>query len=213
MGASIPAGDFGEWLEVMRAVLRGERDADVPCGGCVGCCVSSYPIPLRPTDRVALEEVPPGHLRLPSEEGALARMGYRADGSCPMLRQGACSIYRDRPQTCRDYDCRIYTAAGLFPDGERPIIRQRVSDWQFEFASRQASACSQALRQAVEFIRCHSAEFPVPMRATSATAAAVLAVKTYELFLAANDAAVGEPSRQPTVQHVVEAARSFDAGG
>src|SRR5690606_22035784 len=33
-----PAGSFGTWLGEMRAVLRGHRDADVPCDGCVGCC-------------------------------------------------------------------------------------------------------------------------------------------------------------------------------
>ena len=50
-----PAGHFGTWLSEMRAVLKGERHADVPCDGCVGCCVSSYAIPLRPADKVALD--------------------------------------------------------------------------------------------------------------------------------------------------------------
>ena len=56
--AGVDAGSFGEWLAAMRAVLRGERDADVPCGDCIGCCVSSYPIPLRPEDVRARAEVP-----------------------------------------------------------------------------------------------------------------------------------------------------------
>jgi Fe-S-cluster containining protein len=111
-----PAGAFGAWLTAMIGVLREERSAEVPCDGCVGCCVSSYPIPLRPTDQVALAEVPVRFLRLPVHAGN-ATMGFHEDGSCPMLAAGRCTIYADRPQTCRDYDCRIYAAAGLVPDG------------------------------------------------------------------------------------------------
>jgi hypothetical protein len=90
--STVAAGEFGEWVASMRAVLRGERDAPVPCGDCVGCCISSYPIPLRPTDRVALERVPVEHLHMPVAHGGLARMGFRADGTCPMLGAGACTI-------------------------------------------------------------------------------------------------------------------------
>ncbi|MEO6080652.1 MAG: YkgJ family cysteine cluster protein [Steroidobacteraceae bacterium] len=209
--AGISAGNFGEWLEVMRAVLRGERDADVPCGDCVGCCVSSYPIPLRPTDHVALQQVPARHLRLPADSTAgLARMGYREDGSCPLLCAGACSIYNDRPQTCRDYDCRIYAAAELMPDGERPVIHQRVSAWRFEFISPEEHDAAEAVRQAAAFIRSHSALFPVAMRADSATATAVLALKTWSLFRnSARPPGTGESPEQ-AVQRVIDAARQFD---
>jgi uncharacterized protein len=203
----VEAGGFAEWLRGMRAVLRGERDADVPCGDCVGCCVSSYPIPLRPTDHVALERLPIEHLHLPAASGRLARMGYREDGTCPMLCAGNCTIYADRPQTCRDYDCRIYTAAGLLPDGDRPVIHQRVTAWRFEFGSPEERSTLEALRQATDFIRSHRALFPAAMRADSATAAAVLAVKTWELFMGVTWI---EESVEQLVQRVIDAARAFD---
>jgi uncharacterized protein len=207
----VEAGGFARWLLDMRAVLRGERDAAVPCGDCVGCCVSSYPIPLRPTDRVALDRLPPEHLHLPATSGGFARMGYREDGTCPMLCAGSCVIYADRPQTCRDYDCRIYAAAGVLPDGDRPVIRERVSAWQFEFGSPEESRAAEALRQAAGFIRSHSALFPAAMRADSATAASVLAVKTWKVFLDADQTpGIGE-SIQQVVQRVIDTARAFDS--
>jgi hypothetical protein len=209
-----PAGHFGTWLREMSAVLRGEQHAEVPCEGCVGCCVSSYAIPLRPADSVALETVPARYLRIPMG-GDLARMEYREDGTCPMLEGGRCTIYAQRPETCRDYDCRIYTATGLLPDGGRPVIRERVLEWRFDFPSREELAQHEALCRAARFILEHAALFPSAMRADSAAAAAVLALKTWPLF--AGGAGTSEkgdgpedPSPHGQVQRVLEAARAFD---
>lgn len=205
---SRPAGAFGAWLEAMRAVLRGEQEADVPCDGCVGCCVSSYPIPVRPTDVEALERIPSRHLHLPVTPGDTARMGFREDGTCPMLEAGQCTIYPYRPRTCRDYDCRIYAAAGLLPDGERPVIQERVREWEFTIADEQDRRQAQSVRTAAHFIRAQAALFPSPMRAHSATAVAVLAVKTCELF---SDGAMPAPDAVPgMVARVIAAARAFD---
>jgi hypothetical protein len=206
----VDAGSFGTWLNAMRAVLRGEQDADVPCGDCVGCCISAYPIPLRPTDRVALETVPAAYLQLPSEPGGLARMGYDTAGSCPMLRAGRCSIYSDRPRTCRDYDCRVYAAAGLLPDGDRPVIHERVGAWRFGIDSSADQDAAVAVRRAAQFIRRHASAFPPAMRAGSATAAAVLAVKIWELFVQSSEDIEAEDSVRRTVQEVVTMARAFD---
>ena len=191
----------------MRAVLRGEVEADVPCDGCVGCCVSSYPIPLRPTDVVALARVPDRYLQWPSASGQSARMGFREDGTCPMLAERQCTIYAGRPRTCRDYDCRIYAAAGVLPDGDRPVIQQRVIEWSFACENDEARASAAAVRAAAAFIRGHAASFPPAMRAHSATAAAVLAIKVYPLFMEGGDS---RPVAE-RVDAVVEAARSFDA--
>lgn len=200
------AGAFGDWLREMRAVLRGERDADVPCGPCVGCCVSSYPIPLRPGDELARREVPEQWLIGATPAGGNWLMGFREDGSCPFLRDRCCSIYSGRPQTCRDYDCRIYAAAGLMPDGERPVIADRVRAWEFSFSTGDEHLEADAVRRAAHFIRAHQEHFPAAMRAGSATAAAVLAVKSYEIFLAP------VTTVEDTVHRVIEAVRAFDAG-
>jgi uncharacterized protein len=203
----IDAGAFSEWLAAMRAVLRGEREADVPCGGCVGCCVSSYPIPLRPGDELARAQVPEQYLLGSAATGERWLMGFREDGSCPFLEARSCSIYAGRPQTCRDYDCRIYAAAGLLPDGNRPVIAERVSAWKFTYASDQEQRDARAVREAAQFIQANRARFPPAMRAGSATAVAVLSVKIYPLFIS------GMPAQQPVEQLlrlVIDAVRDFD---
>jgi len=203
------AGGFGQWLAEMRAVLRGERDAEVPCGDCRGCCISSYPIPLRPGDELARAQVPEQWLIGPAAPGERWLMGFREDGSCPFLAEGACSIYAGRPQTCRDYDCRIYAAAGLLPDGDRPAIAARVRAWQFTYATDGERREAEALRQAAQFIQAHRDLFPPAMRAGSATAVAVLSVKIHGLFVS------GVPAQQPVEQLlrlVLDAVRDFDAG-
>jgi hypothetical protein len=69
------------------------------------------------------------------------------------------------------------------------------------------------VKRAAEFIRTQRGLFPAAMRANSATAAAVLAVKTHELFLdAAHAPGVGE-SMAHAVQRVVDAVNAFDQAG
>lgn len=191
----------------MRAVLRGERDSDVPCGSCIGCCVSSYRIPLRPSDVVAREEVPEQWLLGATPPGEQWLMGFREDGSCPFMQERCCTIYADRPQTCRDYDCRIYAAAGLLPAGERPLIYERVRDWEFRLESDQERRDAVAVRRAAQFISAHHGLFPEAMRAQSPTAAAVLAVKAYPLF-AKEAVPVADP--EGLALRIIEAVRAFD---
>ena len=60
-------------------------------------------------------------------------MGYNEQGHCHMLVDNKCSIYDDRPQTCRDYDCRVFAATGVAVDAKRqPEIAERVAAWVFE---------------------------------------------------------------------------------
>jgi uncharacterized protein len=199
----VDAGSFAEWLAAMRGVLRGERVADVPCGDCIGCCVSSYPIPLRPEDARARAEVPEQYLLGQSAQGQRWLMGFREDGSCPFLNGRACGIYADRPQTCRDYDCRIYAAAGLLPDGHRASIERRVKQWEFSFSSDEERATAAAVYRTAQFIRANAGLFPAGLRAGSATAAAVMAVKCFPAFVAAEGA--GEAA--VIVQAIVAALR------
>jgi uncharacterized protein len=205
------AGPFSQWLHAMRAVLRDEQTSDVPCGDCVGCCISSYPIPLRPADEVARARIPPQLLLSASGlPPGYELMGFRDDGTCPFFNECKCSIYPDRPQTCRDYDCRIFAAAGVLPLGERRIINERVLAWQFEWPLDKDRAEAQAVRWAADFIRSNSALFPMSMRTGSPIGVAVLAVKTYPIFMTCLEPAADdliEASR--LVGLMVDAASSF----
>lgn len=207
--APVDAGQFVEWLDAMRAVLRGERDADVPCGSCLGCCSSSYPIPLRIEDEHARAEVPEAFLIGPALPDQRWLMGFREDGTCPFLLAGQCSIYSGRPRTCRDYDCRIFAAAELLPDGDRPLIHERIRAWRFDFASPAEREAAEAVREAARFIQSNHGLFPPAMRAASPTAAAVMAVKVYALFVpGAAATAVGDAAE--LARRVCEAAADFD---
>jgi len=130
----LPAGDFSSWLADMRAALRGERDADVPCNGCTACCTSSQFVHIGPEETETLAHIPAELLfpapRLPRGH---VLMGYDERGHCPMLIDGKCSIYQHRPRTCRTYDCRVFAAAGLEPDEDKVLIRERVRRWRFTF--------------------------------------------------------------------------------
>ena len=172
----LPAGDFASWLGAMQAALRGEADAEVPCGGCTACCTSSQFVPIGPDETDTLARIPAGLLfpapRLP--EGHVV-LGYDERGHCPMLIDGCCSIYEHRPRTCRTYDCRIFAATGLDVDAEadtKADIAARVRRWRFIFPTDEDRRRHAAVQVAVR-----SAHVP------SVTELAVRAIESHEKFL------------------------------
>lgn len=201
----IAAGVFGVWLEEMRASLRGERGTDVPCGDCVGCCVSGYPVVIRAEDDRAMAEIPLRHIARAVDGRTL--MLALPDGTCPMLRDRKCSVYASRPQTCRDYDCRVFAAAGIDAGGEeRAVINQRVRAWRFEYANETDVRAHEAVRAAARFIR-DKADRLHGRAPTAPTGIAVLAIKSYEVFLGD----VRDESDEAIARAIVEASRAFDS--
>jgi len=208
---TVAAGTFLVWLEQARAALRGDAGSDVPCGDCVGCCVSSYFIPIRPQDTAALANIPDEVLVVaPGQPAGHKMMGYREDGTCPMLSAGRCSIYLHRPQTCRDYDCRIFAAAGIDAGGpDKSVINNRVRSWRFAYATAADREAHEAVQAAATFIRKHRADFPGGRAPTAPTGIAVLAVKTYRVFL---DPELGTRSPTSIAMSIIKASGAFDAG-
>jgi Fe-S-cluster containining protein len=207
----IAAGEFGAWLRGFRAALRDGGDSDVACGTCTGCCTSSYFVTVRPDDVAARRRIPAGYLvRAPNAPPGTQLMGYDERGHCPMLRAGRCSIYADRPQTCRTYDCRVYAAAGLSPGNDKPAIKERVRAWEFAYADDDARRAHAAVRRAAEFVRNDATSFPhrrVPDRPGEV---AIIAVKAYEAFL---DLRVpdGREDKRRLAERTIELVRAFDA--
>lgn len=202
----LPAGNFSEWLRAMRAALSGGSGMQVACGDCVGCCTSSYYIKVRPHESGALRHIPPGNLvPVPGEPGTLA-MGYDTAGHCPMFRGGGCSIYQHRPETCRTYDCRIFSAAGMLAGPNRSAINERIARWRFDYPGDGDHAEQRAVKAAADFLRQHPVRFPdgqVPSRPSDI---AVLAVKAYRVFLGV------APRDSAAAAGIVAACRDFDAG-
>lgn len=143
------AGPFGPWLAEMGAALRGEGDGvvAVPCAGCTACCTSGQFVHIGPDEADTLARIPPALLapapRLPPGHVVL---GYDEHGRCPMLVDGACSIYEHRPRACRVYDCRVFAAAGVEPS--KPLIAERVRRWRFSYPTPADRAAHDRVRAA-----------------------------------------------------------------
>lgn len=202
------AGSFGTWLMQMRAALRGNGGMQVPCGDCVGCCTSGYSILLRPHD-AALDVVPVRFLsRVPGMTYPHAKMNPLPNGHCPMFENCKCSIYTSRPQTCLDYDCRVFVAAGIQASPTRPVINQRIREWQFCYTSDDERATHRTIQLAAAFIVKHAHRFPANWNTTVPSAIAVLAIKAYELFADDSFSALDDTA---AVTRVIDAVRNFDS--
>jgi uncharacterized protein len=189
----VSAGNFGGWVDGLRAALRGEASSDVPCGDCTACCTSSQFIHIAPDETDTLAHIPSALLfpapRLPRGNVLL---GYNERGHCPMLVDNACSIYEHRPRTCRTYDCRIFPAAEVAPEESRPLIAQRAREWLFSYPSADDRVRHEAVRAAAAFLRRHLSELPPGAVPTNATQLAVLAFGIHEAFRATDD--MGRPT-------------------
>jgi uncharacterized protein len=157
----------------MHDALRGARDADVACDGCTACCTASQFVHVEPDEVDARAHIPsallfpapglpPGHLL----------MGYDEHGHCPMLVDDRCSVSEHRPRPCRTYDCRVFPATGLVPDGDaKVLIAARAARWRFTYATAADRRRHDALRTAAASLLEEHADVPT-------TALAVRAVET-----------------------------------
>lgn len=73
---------------------------DVPCNGCKRCCMGDAVRILPHEDASKWETVP--HV-LDKKSRMLA---HKKDGSCHYLGEHGCSIQDDKPQICKEMDCR-----------------------------------------------------------------------------------------------------------
>src|SRR5215510_291977 len=179
------AGDFSDWLDGMVVALRDGVDADVPCDGCTACCTSSQFVHIAPDETDTLAHVPPELLfPAPRRPAGHVLLGYDERGHCPMLVDGACTIYAHRPRTCRAYDCRVFVATDLpVDDDATPAIAARVAEWRFRTDDVDASTRLAATRAAAVYLVAHAAELPRGAVPPYPPQLGVLALTIHELFL------------------------------
>ncbi len=206
----VAAGPFSAWLRQMRGSLLSNEGMDVPCGDCVGCCVSGYSVQLRPEDHKAAARIPASFIvSAPGFAKGHLTVAPLSNGLCPMLDDGKCSIYSVRPQTCHDYDCRIFAAAGIDAGEGKTVINKRVHEWRFSYPERTDELEHAAVRAAAAFIRDRRDSFTVRVPA-GPMGIAVFAIKAYEVFL---DPTIGAKSDADVARAIIDAVRAFDASG
>jgi uncharacterized protein len=180
----LPTGIFSSWLCRTRRAQKTTDGADVPCGDCRACCTSSYFIHIKPDETQTLARIPIELLfAAPGLPKGNVLLGYEEQGHCPMFIDNQCSIYELRPQTCRDYDCRIFAATGLTAGDDKAMISQQARRWKFDFPTAKDEEQFTALKAAAKFLSDHAERFPAGFIPSNTTQRAVLAIKVYEVFL------------------------------
>jgi len=171
----LDAGPLGAWA-VATVAVAGGAEADVPCGTCTACCRSGWFVHVAPDEVEALRRIPAA-LRFPAPGRPAGHVVIPHDehGRCPMLTDAGCSIYEHRPRTCRAFDCRVFAATGLRPEGEGTVdVARRADRWRFDTSTDDDRRRGAAIRAAVERL---SSRIERPGDLAAA------AVQVHELFL------------------------------
>lgn len=181
----LAAGAFSSWLGRTRSAQVDDGGADVPCGKCTACCTSSYFIHIGPEEVRTLGRIPKELLfRAPGLPEGNVLLGYDEKGHCPMLVDEKCSIYEDRPLCCRNYDCRVFPAAGIEAgNDDKELINRRIRRWKFSYPTEGDRTEHSAVRAAAAFLREHADCFPAGVVPSNPTQLAVLAIKVYDVFM------------------------------
>jgi uncharacterized protein len=179
------AGPFSSWLGDLQEARRAERDVDVPCGTCTACCTSSQFVHIGPDERRTLARIPPELLfPAPRSPAGHVLLGYDEHGHCPMLIDNACSIYEDRPRTCRTYDCRVFAATGVaLTEPEKAQLAERVRQWRFDYPRPSDRRAHEAVLSASAFLTAHP---ELLGGGAMATQIALLALEIRDLFVTSN---------------------------
>lgn len=151
----VKAGEFSHWLSVIQAAVQDNAATDVPCNSCNACCKSSYFIRIHRSETQAIANIPAPLLFPAPGDADVMVMGFDERGHCPMLIDDQCSIYSNRPNTCRTYDCRLFAGCGITPEETHAAVAQKSQRWQFAYADQAARTAHQALLTAAAFLQSH----------------------------------------------------------
>jgi Fe-S-cluster containining protein len=175
------AGEGSVWLGDILRTIRDQQDADVPCGTCTACCTSIQFVAIGPDETAALAAIPPDLLfPAPGRPPGHVLLGYDRTGACPMLVEGACSIYASRPRTCRTYDCRVFAASDL-SELAPPRIAAQSARWRF--ADEADDVPLAAVRAAGAYLVAHEDALSDFGLDTSGKGIALLAIVLHDLFI------------------------------
>jgi uncharacterized protein len=163
-------------------------------------------IHIKPEEARTLRRIPKALLfPAPGLPKGNVLMGYNDKGHCPMLAGNRCSIYEDRPETCRNYDCRVFAATGVAVDEQTQAeIAQRARAWVFQYESDESRKEQAALKDAVAFLRKNADLFPQGSLPAQPAQFAAFAVRIYRIFSDARGR--GNKGRSAATDTVIAAA-------
>ncbi len=188
---TIDAGDFKNWLEETQAALIARVPAKVPCGQCSACCKSHQFIFVDIEEHEAIAAIGESLLfPAPGKSGFV--MGFDANGHCPMFKDEHCTIYADRPHTCRTYDCRIFTASGVEPKTQTQIATQS-KHWVFSYPQPRDRTLHQAVQGAAAFLKAHDREIMAALPNLDLSQPIQLALSAVKLSTHFESGEVGPP--------------------
>lgn len=185
----IVAGVFSSWLRRIRYMLITNSGTTVPCGDCRACCRSYHFIHINTDEKDTVKAIPKKYLfKAPFRNNNCLIMGHLDNGYCPMLADDHCLIYNHRSQTCRNYDCRIFKAAGI-PAGDKSkkLINEQLEKWEFRYPGKRDKELQKAVLAAVKFMSIRADCFPDANVPDDPSQIAILALKVYEIFLNQQD--------------------------
>lgn len=179
------AGVFSVWLSGIRDSIQNNIAIEVPCGNCHACCTSSLFIHIKHEETQTLRNISKNLLfDAPYLSESSYLLGYLFNGNCPLFKENRCSIYESRPNTCKKFDCRIFTAAGLKADDHfKSQISNQAERWEFSFPNEIDKIEFKALNRTVNFIKENKELFPVEIFPALNSELAILSIKVYKALI------------------------------
>lgn len=148
------AGKFSAWLEMTKGTIQNRGDVKVPCGNCTACCTSGFYIAVGKHELGALKRIPEDLLNKIPGMPDLYYIGFNKKGHCHLLKDGLCSIYEDRPYSCRTFDCRVFTATGIDLDKDPSSpVNKKIREWRFNYPTRKDREQQDALKMAAAILK------------------------------------------------------------
>ena len=80
----------------------------VNCGTCTECCKGPRKLSISADDARRMK-----HYRVFTQDGMKYYLARKENEDCVYLGETGCTIYEQRPDACRKYDCRDYVESGL----------------------------------------------------------------------------------------------------
>ena len=174
------AGPFSEWLRPCAPHSPATAAWTWPVATASAAAPRRISSRFAHTRPRALERIGADNLRpVPGASNGSHAHGIRRPRSLLHVRERRMLYLPHRPETCRTYDCRVFTAAGMNAGPDKSVINERIASWRFEYPSPRDHEEHRAVTAAANFIRQHPIRFPgghVPSRPSEI---AVLAVKSY----------------------------------